>query len=688
MSTQASTIEQQTINTIRTLAMDAVEAAASGHPGTPMALAPVAYRLWSNQLRFDPESPDWPARDRFVLSCGHASMLLYALLHLAGVKQLDDQGRDTGKPAVSLEDIKNFRQWGSRCPGHPESHLTSGVETTTGPLGQGIANSVGMAVSQSWLAATLNRPGFSLFDYNTYAICSDGDLMEGIGSEAASLAGHLKLANLCWIYDDNHITIDGETRLSFSEDVGRRFEAYGWHVARVDDANDLNQIDAALAQFAHTTDRPTLIIVRSHIAWGAPHKQDTSAAHGAPLGEDEIRRTKAFYGWPEEAKFLVPEGVAAHLHGAMVQRGGQLHAAWNRMFEDYHRQHPEPADMWRMIQRAQLPDGWDAELPVFPADAQGDATRNSGGKALNALARRVPWLLGGSADLAASNKTTLKFESAGDFSAENRAGRNLHFGIREHAMAAIVNGMTLSRLRAFGATFLVFSDYCRPALRMAALMRIPSIFVFTHDSIGVGEDGPTHQPVEHLAALRAIPNMLVIRPGDANEASQAWRAILELRDRPACLILTRQNLPTLDRQKYAAAAGLRRGGYVLADAASGRPEVILIGTGSERSLVVEAGEKLAAEGIAARIVSMPCCELFDEQPAEYQAEVLPPDVGARVAVEAGISQGWDKYLGVNGRFVGVNRFGASAPYKVLFERYGLTVEHIVTEAKASLSATS
>ncbi len=676
--TNRPSIETLTINTIRTLAMDAVQAANSGHPGTPMALAPVAYRLWQKRLRFDPDAPNWAARDRFVLSCGHASMLLYAILHLAQVKQLDEAGEPTGELAVPLEHIKNFRQWGSRCPGHPERHLTSGVETTTGPLGQGVANAVGMAIAQRWLSARLDRPGYRLFDYNTYALCSDGDLMEGVASEAASLAGHLRLSNLCWIYDDNHITIDGDTSLTFSENVAQRFQSYGWHVTRVSDANDLQQLDAAFEAFDQTDDRPTLIIVRSHIAWGAPTKQDTPAAHGAPLGEDEIRRTKAFYGWPEDAKFLVPPEAVEHFHGALAQRGGKLREQWQQQWEAFQREYPEEAGMWQMMSRGELPDGWDADLPEYGADEKGDATRNTGGKALNAVAARIPWIIGGSADLAASTKTTLKFEGAGDFSADNPAGRNLHFGIREHAMAAIVNGLSLSGLRAYGSTFLVFSDYCRPSIRLAALMEIPSTFVFTHDSIGVGEDGPTHQPVEHLASLRAIPRLVVIRPGDANEASQAWRAIMQIDDRPVALVLTRQKLPTLDRKKFAPADGLHKGAYVLADAPNGKPPaLILLASGSELSLAVEAWQTLCQQGVAARVVSMPSWELFEQQDDAYRAEVLPGEVTARVAIEAGVDQGWEKYVGSHGRVVGVNRFGASAPYNVIYEHYGLTADNLV-----------
>lgn len=688
MSISSGSIEQLSINTIRTLAMDAVQKANSGHPGAPMALAPVAYQLWNHTLRFDPAVPNWPGRDRFVLSCGHASMLLYALLHLSGVRQLDAAGRPTDEPAVSLEEIKNFRQWQSRCPGHPEYGLTSGVETTSGPLGQGIGNSVGMAIAGRWLAAHFNRAGFELFGYNIYALASDGDLMEGVGAEAASLAGHLELANLCWIYDDNHITIEGSTSLAFSEEVDQRFTGYGWHVQRVDDANDLAALSRALDAFHQTQDRPTLICVRSHIAWGAPNKQDTAAAHGSPLGADEVRLTKAGYGWPEDAEFLVPEEVVEHFRGGIGERGRCLREAWDKMFADYAGKHPELAQRWRRMEKGELPDGWDADLPQFEPDAKGVASRNAGGKVMSAIGRNVPWLMGGSADLAPSTKTTLTFEGAGEFEATNFAGRNLHFGIREHAMAAALNGMALSHLRPYGSTFLVFSDYCRPAKRLSALMELPVIYVYTHDSIGVGEDGPTHQPVEHLAALRAIPGMITIRPADANEVVEAWRAIMSIGDRPVSLVLTRQNLPTLDRSRYAPAAGLARGAYVLAETPGRKPQVILIGTGSEVSLCIEAYEQLTAAGLAVRVVSMPSWELFDEQDADYRDSVIPPEVTARVAVEAGIAQGWQKYLGSGGRFVGIERFGASAPYQVILREYGLTVQRVVEEAKTALQETT
>jgi transketolase len=671
-----TTIEQLAINTIRTLAMDAVQAAKSGHPGTPMALAPAAYVLWNEVLRFDPRQPAWPNRDRFVLSCGHASMLLYATLHLAGVKQLDPEGRPTDQPAVSLDDIRQFRQLNSRCPGHPEHGHTSGVETTTGPLGQGIGNSVGMAVASRWLTARYNRPGFDLFDYNVYALCSDGDLMEGVGSEAASLAGHLKLPNLCWIYDDNHITIEGDTALSFNEDVALRFQGYGWNVCRVDDVNNLSALRNTLAAFRKTPDRPTLIIVRSQIAFGSPNKAGTPEAHGAPLGDDEIRLTKQAYGWPPDEHFLVPSEVVEHFREGIGKRGGELFGRWKTLFDQYKKQHPQAAAEIELIVRGDLPAGWDAGIPSFPADPKGMASRVSSGKVLNQIARRVPWLLGGSADLAPSNNSLLNFEPVGDFSAENDAGRNFHFGIREHGMGAMLNGMALSGLRAYGATFFVFSDYMRPSIRLAALMGLPVLYIFTHDSIGVGEDGPTHQPIEHLAALRAIPNLFVLRPADANEVAEAYRVVLEQKNRPAALILTRQNLPTFDRTKLAPAAGIRQGGYVLSDAPGGNPDVILLATGSEVALCLTAQETLLAQGIKARVVSMPCWELFDEQPAAYRDQVLPPQVTRRVAVELGIVQGWEKYLGQAGKFIGMTGFGASAPAGVLLKHFGITPEHI------------
>ncbi len=673
------------INTIRTLSMDAVQAANSGHPGTPMALAPVAYCLWNQFLRFDPQDPIWPNRDRFVLSNGHASMLLYSLLHLAGVKAVNSKYELLGKETVSLDDIKKFRQLDSKCPGHPEYRWTSGIETTTGPLGQGVANSVGMAIASRWMNAQFNRPGFEMINYNVYAICGDGDMMEGVSSEAASLAGHLKLSNLCWIYDNNKITIEGNTSLAFSEDVAARFMAYGWNVLRVGDANDLDLLKRALTVFRETTDRPTFIIVDSHIAWGSPHKQDTHGAHGEPLGEEEIRLTKRAYGWPEEAKFLVPQEVYTHFREGIGKRGHQLREEWLSLFNKYKAQFPELADQLYKMQHRQLPEGWDQELKEFPVDAKGMATRDSSGKVLNQLAKRVPWLLGGAADLAPSTKTTLTIpEAHGSFSAENYAGRNFHFGIREHAMGSILNGLSLSKIRPFGAGFLIFSDYCRPTLRLSALMEIPVIFIFTHDSIGLGEDGPTHQPIEQLASLRAIPGLQTIRPCDANEVLEAWRYIMQLRHEPTVLVLTRQKVPTLDRKKYAAASGLHKGAYVLADAPNGKPELILIATGSEVSLCIQAYEQLVQEGIKCRVVSMPSWEIFEKQDEAYRTQVLPPEVTARISVEQASTFGWERYVGSRGRCIGMKTFGASAPLEELVKKFGFTVQNIITQAKEVL----
>jgi transketolase len=673
------------INTIRTLAMDAVQAANSGHPGTPMAMAPVAYYLWQYVLRFDPADPVWPNRDRFVLSAGHASMLLYSLLHLTGVKAVSKEYEPLGEPSVPLAEIERFRQLHSRCPGHPEYRLTSGVETTTGPLGQGAANSVGMAAAERWMAAHYNRPGFEkLIDFNVYALCGDGDTMEGISSEAASLAGHWKLSNLCWIYDNNHITIEGNTALAFTEDVATRFVAYGWNVTRVSDANDLDQLERAFSTFLNTNDRPTLIIVDSHIGWGAPHKQDTSAAHGEPLGEEEVKLTKRAYGWPEDKKFYVPDGVYNHFSEGIGHRGKQLRDAWFDAVGRYKAKHPDLADQLYKIQHRQLPDGWDKDIPVFPADAKGQATRASSGKVLNAVAKNVPWLIGGAADLSPSTKTYMTFDGAGDFEAASYGGRNFHFGVREHAMGAIMNGMALVKVRPFGAGFLIFSDYGRMPIRLAALMEIPVIYVFTHDSIGVGEDGPTHQPVEQLASLRAIPGLTIIRPCDANEVVEAWRYIMKLHHDPAVLVLTRQDLPTIDRTKFGPAAGLHKGAYVLADAADGKPDVLLLATGSEVSLCVSAYETLKTEGVKARVVSMPSWEIFEHQPAEYRTSVLPPDVTARVAVEQASSFGWARYTGLTGQIIGMRTFGASAPLKELLKEFNFTAEAVTAAAKGQL----
>jgi transketolase len=679
-------MDQLCINTIRTLAMDAVQQANSGHPGTPMALAPVVYCLWQRFLRFDPNHPIWPNRDRFVLSAGHASMLLYAMLHLTGVKSVNPKYETLGRLSVTLEDIERFRQLDSKCPGHPEYRWTSGVETTTGPLGQGVAASVGMAIAERWLASYFNRPGFDLFGYDTYAVCGDGCLMEGLSGEAASLAGHLKLANLCWIYDNNHITIEGNTALAYSDDVATRFIGYGWNVTRVGDANDLDMLERGLNTFKTTTDRPTLIIVDSHIAYGAPNKQDTSAAHGEPLGADEIRLAKRHYGWPEEATFLIPEGVREHFETGMGARGAALHKAWWENFEEYRRQYPDLADHGYRMLRRELPDGWDKGLPVFPTSDTGIATRDASGQTLNAVAATVPWIAGGSADLGPSCKTRLT--TASDFSAENPAGRNLHFGIREHAMGAVLNGLSLSKMRPFGSGFLIFSDYGRAAIRLSSLMELPVIHIFTHDSIGVGEDGPTHQPVEHLISLRAIPGLITLRPADANEVVEAWRVIMQLRHQPVALILTRQAVPTMDRTKYAAADGVQRGAYVLADAGDGKPDVLLLATGSEVSLCVEAYKRLEAEGIKARVVSMPSWELFEQycrDHPDYRDQVLPEAIGARVSVEKGSTLGWARYVGSRGRSLGMETFGASAPLKELQQKFGFTPENVVASAKQQIA---
>jgi len=673
------------INTIRALSMDAVQQANSGHPGTPMAMAPVVYCLWQKFLRFDPEDPIWPNRDRFVLSAGHASMLLYSMLHLCGVKAVNPKYETLGDLSVKLEDIRRFRQLDSKCPGHPEYRWTSGVETTTGPLGQGVATSLGMAIASWWMASYFNRPGFEMFNYDAYALCGDGCMMEGISGEAASLAAHLKLSNLCWIYDNNKITIEGHTDWAFSEDVATRYIGYGWNVTRVGDANDLEMLERALKTFKSAKDRPTLIISDSHIAYGAPNKQDTSAAHGEPLGEEEIRLTKRNYGWPEDAKFLVPDGVREHFQAGIGRRGHSLREAWMARFEQYQKKYPELADHLYHMQHRQTQEFWDKSLPTFPADPKGLATRDSSGKVLNTLAKSVPWLVGGSADLLPSTKTRLTFEGAGDFLADNRGGRNFHFGIREHAMGAILNGLSLAKVRPYGSTFLIFSDYAKPTIRLSALMELPVIYIFTHDSIGVGEDGPTHQPIEQLISLRAIPGLIVLRPADANEVVECWRVIMKLSHQPAALILTRQALPTLDRSKYAAASGVENGAYVLADVKGGKPEVLLLATGSEVSLCVEAYEQLTAEGIKARVVSMPSWELFDLQSQDYRDSVLPPEVTARVSVEQASTMGWDRYVGPKGRTIGMRTFGASAPLKQLQKKFGFLPESIVTAAKEQLA---
>ena len=677
-------VDLLSINTIRTLAIDAVQQANSGHPGAPMGLAPVIYELWQKYLRYDPADPTWPNRDRFVLSAGHASMLLYATLHLAGVRLVNAKGEVTSELSVPLEEIKRFRQLDSRTPGHPESHITTGVETTTGPLGQGAGNSVGMAIAGKWLGENYNRPEFEVFDFNVYAVCGDGDLMEGVASEAASLAGHLKLSNLCWIYDNNRVTLDGPAEWSFSEDVATRFAGYGWNIAHVTDANDLEMLGRAYENFLKTNDRPTLIIVNSHIGYGSPHKQDSYEAHGEPLGEAEVKLVKKNYGWPEDAKFLVPDGVYDQFKNGVGKRGAQAHAAWQIKFDAYKKQFPQQAKQIEIMLRGELPSGWDRDLPNFPADAKGIATRESSGKTLNALAKNIPWLIGGSADLAKSNKTNLTFDDAGEFYPNEYRGRNLHFGVREHAMGAMVNGMTLSKLRAFSATFFNFSDYMRPAMRLGALMEIPAIYIFTHDSVGVGEDGPTHQPIEQLASLRAMPNMLILRPGDSNEVVEAYKVILQHKHGPSTLVLTRQAVPTLDRTKYASASGVANGAYVLADAAGGKPEVILMASGSELSLCVDAYEKLKAEGIKARVVSMSSWELFEQQDAAYKASVLPPGVTARVAVEMAATFGWERYTGLKGKILGMRRFGASAPLKDLLKKFGFSADNVVAAAREVL----
>ena len=684
--TDQARLDLLTVNTIRTLAMDAVQAASSGHPGTPMALAPVAYCLWQRFLRFDPDDPIWPNRDRFVLSAGHASMLLYALLHLAGVKAVNPQYERLGALSVTLDDIKRFRQLDSKCAGHPEYRWTSGIETTTGPLGAGVATSVGMAIAGRWQAGHFNRPGFDLFDFDVYALAGDGCMMEGVSGEAASLAGHLKLANLCWIYDNNKITIEGHTEWAFSEDVATRFIAYGWNVTRVGDANDLEMLERAFHTFKREPERPTLIIVDSHIAWGSPNKQDTHAAHGEPLGEEEIRLTKRNYGWSEDAKFLVPDGVREHLAAGVGARGRDLRAQWMALYEQYRGKHPDLADGLMRMQRRELPAGWDRNLAPFPADSKGAAGRDVSAKVLNTLAQNVPWLLGGSADLAPSTKTRLTFEGAGDFSARDRVGRNFHFGIREHAMGAVLNGLALSKIRAYGSGFLIFSDYMRAPIRLSAIMEIPVIYVFTHDSIGVGEDGPTHQPIEQLASLRAIPGLITLRPGDANEVVEAWKVIMQLRHEPVALILSRQPMPTLDRSTLAPAGGVARGAYVLADPPGGTPEVLLMATGSELGLCVGAREQLAKEGVRARVVSMPSWELFERQSRDYRDEVLPPAVTARVSVEQASTFGWHRYVGAGGETIGMHTFGASAPLKELQKRFGFTVDAVVVAARRVLAA--
>ncbi len=680
MSVASTDIQNLAVDTIRTLSMDAVQTANSGHPGTPMALAPIAYQLFNRTMKYDPAQPNWPSRDRFVLSCGHASMLLYSVLHLAGVKAVDAAGLPTDELAVPLEDIKRFRQIGSVCAGHPEYGEAAGIETTTGPLGAGVSNSVGMAMAQKWLAANYNTPDHNLFDYNVYAVCSDGDLMEGIACEAASVAGHLKLNNLCWIYDDNHITIEGDTKLSFSENVGERFGGLGWNVLHVADANDLAALGKAIEGFQACDDRPTIIIVRSIIGYGAPNKQNTHGAHGAPLGWDEVALAKENYGFPADEKFFIPDGVIEHFQSGIGTRGADAYQAWNEIWTSYQVAHPDKAGELKAMFARHLPEGWDKDIPVFEPSKKGDATRNSSGKVLNAIAANIPFMIGGSADLAPSNKSDLTFEGAGEFLPGHYAGRNLHFGIREHAMSGIVNGLSLSGLRAYGATFFVFTDYMRGGMRLASIMHQPVLYILTHDSIGVGEDGPTHQPVEHLTACRAIPGLYVFRPGDANEVAECYRTAMQINNHPSAFVLSRQNMETLDRSECAAASNCARGGYTLVDC-DGTPDVILMGSGSELGLCTGAAKQLAAQGVKARVVSMPCMELFAEQSQSYRDQVLPPGVTNRVAVEAGIRMSWDRWLGSNGKFVGMHGYGASGPYAEVYEHFGINVDAVVKAAK-------
>jgi transketolase len=681
MNLQTASIDQLAIDTIRTLSMDGVQAANSGHPGTPMALAPVTYTLWTEFLRYDPNDPLWPNRDRFILSCGHASMLLYSMIHLAGIKALDKNGKVAAAPSLTLDNLKKFRQLDSPCAGHPEYGYAAGIETTTGPLGQGVGNSVGMAIASKHLAAKYNKSDATLFDYNVYALCSDGDIMEGVACEAASIAGHLRLSNLCWIYDDNNITIEGHTELAFTENVAKRFEGLGWATVLVDDANDLDQLRSAFEKFLATDDKPTLIIVKSIIGYGSPNKANTHNAHGAPLGDDEIKLTKAAYGWPENEKFLVPADVLEHFTSTMGKRGSEANDDWKATWKSYQSKYATEATSVQSIVSKKLPSGWDSGLKEFPADPKGLATRVSSGKVLNMLAPNIPALMGGSADLAPSTMTLISGE--GDFGPEDYAGRNMHFGIREHGMAAALNGMSLSGLRPYGATFFVFTDYCRPSIRLSSIMHQGVIYVMTHDSIGLGEDGPTHQPVEHLAACRAIPGVYVYRPGDANEVLHCYKAALEISDHPAVMVLSRQNLPTFDRTNMGAASGTAKGGYILIDS-KGTPDVILMATGSELPIVVEAATALGKDGVNVRVVSMPCFELFNKQDKSYRDSVLPPGVTARVACEAGIRQCWDAYLGIDGKFVGMNSFGASGPFNKLYEHFKITPAEVAAQAKAAI----
>ncbi len=676
--TEDGSIDRLAIDTIRTLAMDAVQKANSGHPGTPMSLAPVAETLWTKFLRYDPKAPLWPNRDRFVLSCGHASMLIYSLLHLSGTIEVDRHGKPTGKPAIGRDDLMQFRQLDSKTPGHPEYRYTTGVETTTGPLGAGCGNSVGLAMAERWLAAHFNKPDYAVFDHDVYVFCSDGDLMEGVASEAASIAGHLRLSNLCWVYDNNSITIEGETELAFTEDVAKRFDAYGWNVIKLADAEDTGAFAKAIETFKATTDKPTFIDMRSVIGIGFPTRAGTHKAHSDAPGEDEIIGAKTSYGWPTDAQFLVPSEAKAFFEDSMTNRAAPLRADWEAMVARYKAAYPELGKELDTMLAGRLPEGWEQSVPVFPADPKGMATREAGGKVLNAIAPAIPWLVGGAADLAPSTKTDIK--DGGSFEPGSYGGRNLHYGIREHGMGAAANGIALSYIKTYTGTFMVFSDYMRPPIRLAAIMELPTTFVFTHDSIGVGEDGPTHQPIEQLATLRAIPGCDTIRPGDANEAAQAWRAAVESEENPTVLIFSRQPMATLDREKYNPADGLLKGGYVLTKDA-GKPDVILIGTGTELGLVVEAGEKLSAEGKAVSIVSLPSWYRFEKQDQAYKDSVLPPDVLARVAVEQAGSMGWDRYVGTHGATVTMSTFGASAPIKKLQEKFGFTVDNVVKVAK-------
>ena len=679
-------LDARCIDTIRMLCIDAIEAANSGHPGTPIGIAPLTYLLWQQVLRFDPSDPIWPNRDRYVLSSGHASALLWSLLHLTGVRAVDPDYEVVGTPAVSIDDLRHFRQLGSKAPGHPEYRWTSGVEATTGPLGTGAATSVGMAVASQWLAARYNRDGFAIFDFDVYAQAGDGCMMEGIASEAASFAAHQRLSNLCWIYDSNRVTIEGHTDIAFTEDVAARFAAYGWNVTTVSDANDLTQVAKSLHDFHAENERPTFVVVSSHIGYGTD-VEDTPKAHGEPLGPEGVKAAKRFFGWPEDAEFLVPEGVYEHFADGIGARGKEARESWQALFDDYRATYPELADEIERMQRRALPDGWDADIPVFPADEKGIASRDSSGQVLNAVAARVPWLLGGAADLAPSTKTHLAFDGAGDFQADDRAGRNFHFGVREHASAAIANGLAVSKLRPFWSGFLIFSDFARGAIRLSALMEIPVIHIFTHDSIGVGEDGPTHQPVEQLVSLRAIPGLLVFRPADANEVAETWRYVMQLQHEPAVLVLSRQALPTVDRSTAAPASQVAKGAYVLVDAEDGEPDVILIATGSEVGLALSARDELREQGIGARVVSMPCSELFDRQSTEYRESVIPPAVKVRVAIEQASTLGWHRYVGDGGAIVGMHTFGASAPLKMLVEKFGFTPDAVARVARERVAAT-